>query len=141
MRLINQLFQSVIENNEKDISEYFSISASSYWNDHFTFGKTSKISQKKLTSNFVELLLINTIVPLKFCYERFKGNNNTEGVIGIMDSLRNENNTIIDKFKSLGVPIESAKTSQAFLQLYTHYCEKNKCLDCAIGARLMNLKG
>ena len=137
----HQLFQSVMEPGEHPIAHYFAVGTSSYWDDHYTFGKTSKKAQKKLTSNFIELILINTIVPLKFCYERFKGNRNTDEIFAMMDALKKENNSIIDKFDSLGVNMESAKTSQAFLQLYTYYCTHNKCLDCAIGARLMNIKG
>jgi hypothetical protein len=57
-----------------------------------------------------------------------------------MDSIKKEENSILEKYGKLGNTIDNAKMSQAYLQLYNEYCTKDKCLDCAIGAQLMNLK-
>ena len=50
--------------------ELFDISASSFWETHYTFGKQSKATTKSLTNSFIDLVLINTILPLKFCYTK-----------------------------------------------------------------------
>ena len=57
-----------------------------------------------------------------------------------MSEIKKEENSIIANFGKLGTAIKSAKDSQTYLQLYTNYCEKDKCLDCAVGASLMNIK-
>jgi hypothetical protein len=49
-----------------------------------------------------------------------------------------EKNAIMDGFGNLGSPTKNALESQAKIQLYTQYCSKNKCLQCALGVHLLN---
>jgi len=126
--------------NTKSIEELYSlfdVSASSYWKDHFTFGKPSKKSTKKLTKSFIDLLIINSILPLKFCYAQHHGKDENEEIVDIIKSIKTENNSILSNFKDQGVISKSAKDSQAMLQLYHEYCTKNKCLHCAVGSSLL----
>lgn len=116
----------------------FDISASTYWNDHFTFGKISKKSTKRLSKPFIDLLIINTILPLKFCHAKHFGKDINENIVQIITSITSENNNIISNFKKHKVVSNSAKESQALIQLYNNYCTKNKCLDCAIGSSLLS---
>ena len=117
--------------------EIFDISASPYWNDHFTFGKVSKKRNKKLTKPFIDLLIINTILPLKFCYGQQRGKEVNEEIISIVSQIKAENNSIISNFKIRGVPIKNANNSQAVLQLYNEYCIQHRCLECAVGNSLL----
>lgn len=136
------LFSSLINVSElKEIYELLNVSASSYWNDHFTFGKPSKKSIKKLTKKFIDLLIINTILPLKFCHAKYSSKDANEEVLKIISQIKPEENTIVSNFKSLKIDVKSAEDSQAILQLYTEYCTQNKCLQCAVGAHLLNLNG
>ena len=121
-----------------DLYLLFDVSASSYWNDHFTFGKISKKSKKKLTKSFVDLLIINTILPLKFCHGRHFGDDVHEHIIQIITEVTSEKNSIISNFKKHSVGAKNAKESQALIQLYNNYCTKHKCLDCAIGSSLLS---
>ena len=116
----------------------FNISASEYWDTHFTFGKESRKSTKRLTKKFIDLLIINTIIPIKFCYARSLGKNPDESILSIIDSIKQEENNILKKFTGLGLKSKTAGESQAILQLYNQYCTKNKCLECAIGSSLLN---
>lgn len=111
---------------------------SPYWEDHFTFGKVSKTSKKKLSKNFMDLLIINTIIPLKFCYSRHLGKDWNEDLITLMGAIKKEKNSIIEGFNRIGAKTSHALESQAQIQLYTEYCSKNKCLQCALGAHLLN---
>ena len=90
-------------------------------------------SKKKITKAFVDLLLINTIIPLKFCYAKQQGKSIEADIVKLMTQLKPEKNGIVDKFKTLQVVSESALQSQAVLQLKNNYCDKNRCLKCAIG--------
>lgn len=136
------LFIKVIETKSvEEIRALFEIAASPYWDNHYTFGKKSKTRRKKLTKNFVDLLIINTVVPIKFCYAKHLGKENTEELLNIICALKPEKNTIIERFDNVSTKTMNAMHSQSKLQLYNAYCSKNKCLQCAIGTELLNRKG
>jgi len=133
------LFSRLLEATSiKDFYMLFLTEPSDYWKYHYTFGKPSKKSEKKLTKAFMDLLIINTVLPLKFAYAKKRNNKVDEQLIQFLSSLKAEKNSVIKHFKDLGVSIDSAFKSQAILQLYTNYCSKNKCLKCNIGAQLLS---
>ncbi len=133
------LFRKLLEASNLDrIYSIFNVSASSYWDNHFSFGKESKRSRKKLTKKFIDLLIINTILPIKYCYAKHHGTETNEVIFNIVENIKNEDNSIIGNFIQHGVKINNAKESQAILELYNHYCTKNKCLQCAVGSSLLN---
>lgn len=136
----NNLFHLIIEKDESNISKIFNLGTSEFWETHYNFGKTSKKSVKKISNSFLDLLMINTIIPLKFCYQRYQGKENNESLFKMMMSIKKEDNSIVDNFRKLHVSIKDAKESQSYIQLYNKYCVKDKCLDCAVGASLMNIK-
>ncbi|SDE86646.1 Protein of unknown function [Pricia antarctica] len=136
------LFSRVIHASQLvELYEIFEVSASGYWNEHFTFGKTSKKSSKRLTKSFIDLLIINTLLPLKFCYARHQGKDANEDILQIISQIQKEENSIITNFKHQGLSIANAKESQAILQLYNEYCTQNKCLQCAVGNSLLRANG
>ncbi|WP_100615468.1 DUF2851 family protein [Confluentibacter citreus] len=137
---LNQnLFSKIIEiNSVVEFYNLFSVGTSPFWESHYTFGKSSKKSKKMLTKPFVDLLLINTIIPLKFSYARFQGVNMDDSIISLIQSITSEKNSIIEKFNTLKLVSTSALQSQGLLQLKNEYCDKNKCLQCAIGNSLLH---
>lgn len=135
----DNLFQKLI--NAKTVAELypiFSVSASAYWDNHYSFGKSSKKGSKKVTKKFIDLVLINTILPIKFSYYKHVGKDSNESLFAIINDIKKEENTIMKKFGALGIELRTAGDSQAILQLYNEYCSKNKCLQCAIGSRLLD---
>ncbi|WP_298498834.1 DUF2851 family protein [uncultured Algibacter sp.] len=133
------LFSKIIEINKlEDFYELFNVSTSTFWKTHYTFNKESKLSTKKLSKSFIDLLLINTILPIKFCYSKQKGKDVESEIIKIAEALASEKNSIIDAYNSLKKISKSSLESQALIQLKTEYCDKNKCLQCAIGNSLIN---
>jgi hypothetical protein len=136
----NNLFHLLIEKDQPNISKIFNLGTSEFWETHYNFGKTSKKSVKKISNSFLDLLMINTIIPLKFCYQRYQGKENNESLLEMMMSIKKEDNSIVDNFRKLNVSIKDAKESQSYIQLYNEYCVKDKCLECAIGASLINIK-
>lgn len=134
----SNLFGLLMETeNVHTFFELFDIIASDYWDTHYTFGKTSKSSKKRLTKNFIELLLINTVIPLKFCYNRYLGKNRVVQLMDMMYQLSPEKNQIISGFKKVGRTTTNAFESQAKIQLYKQYCSLNRCLQCQVGAKLL----
>ncbi|WP_445737475.1 DUF2851 family protein [Mariniflexile sp.] len=133
------LFSKVMEtDNLEDLYQLFSVETSSFWKTHYTFQKKSKASTKTLTKSFMDLLLINTILPIKFCYSKQNGQEIDEGILKLATAISSEKNSIIDAFNNLKKISKSSLQSQALIQLKTEYCAKNKCLQCAVGNKLIN---
>ncbi|RDY58160.1 DUF2851 family protein [Flagellimonas nanhaiensis] len=133
------LFSLLMEQKQlKNIYELFNVGASDYWDDHFTFGKLSRKSKKRLTKKFIDLLVINAVIPLKFCYSQYIGQDWSNHLISMVSEVKSESNSIIANFEALGSGTANALESQAKIQLYTQYCSKNKCLNCALGMHLLN---
>lgn len=133
----NLFSKIIVSDNLEDFYKLFSVSTSPFWDTHYTFDKASKTSKKQITKAFIDLLLINTIIPLKFCYAKQQGKSIEEELIKLMEQLKPEKNSIVDKFKTLKVQAKSALHSQAIIQLKNKYCDKNQCLKCAIGNTIL----
>ncbi|WP_055435179.1 DUF2851 family protein [Lacinutrix algicola] len=137
--LHQNVFSKIIETKTlEDFYKLFSVETSVFWETHYTFSKVSKASKKRLTKSFVDLLLINTIIPIKFSYAKKIGKPVDNDIIKLLEQIASEKNSIVNKFNSLKKVSKSALDSQALIQLKTEYCDKNKCLQCAIGNQLLN---
>ena len=124
-------------NSVKSIYETFDVSASDYWQNHYQFDKESLKKKKKLSKSFVDLIIINTIIPLQFAYAKSQGKEISEELIQLLDEVDPEKNAIMDKFGSFGIKSKNAFESQSLLQLKNEYCNKSRCLECAIGMELL----
>lgn len=133
----NLFSKLMIIDKKEDFYKLFSFNLDDFWKVHYTFETTSKKSAKKLTKSFIDLLLINTIVPLKFVYLKNRGEVNEETFLSLIQQVSTEKNNIISKFSDLGITAKNAMESQALLQLKNNYCTVKKCLNCAIGNNLL----
>ena len=87
----------------------------------------------------MDLLILNTIIPLQFAYAKSQGKEVSEDLIDFLTAVEAEKNSIIDKFDSFGIKSKNAFETQSLLQLKNEYCNKSKCLDCAIGIELLKI--
>ncbi|MBF8151481.1 DUF2851 family protein [Winogradskyella sp. F6397] len=134
----SNLFSKVMQLNTRDeFYKFFNKGVTAFWKTHYTFAKTSKSSQKILTKPFIDLLIINTLIPLKFSYAKAHGKPIEDSVFQLIKEIKIESNSIVSKFLELKPIEKTALSSQALLQLKQHYCDKNKCLQCAIGNSLI----
>ncbi len=134
-----QLFTTVI--SAKAPSEFyrvFEVSASEFWQTHYNFQSISRKTSKHLTKTFTDLILINTVLPLKFCYANHHGKDINEEILAIINTIDVEENTLVKRFSQLRPFTKSALQSQALIQLKTEYCDKHQCLKCAVGNSLLN---
>ena len=135
----HHLFAEIIETNSiKDFYSLFSVGTSIFWETHYTFSKSSKQSKKQLTKSFIDLLLINSIIPIKFSYAKYQGKIINNEIIDLIENIASEKNSIVNTFNSLKPVSNSALQSQALIQLKANYCDKNRCLQCVIGSTLLN---
>lgn len=139
VRKSSGLFSSVIEcNNIIDLKSLFQVQASSYWESHYTFDTKSKKKQKPLGETSIDNILINTAIPFLFAYSNEKGYDQLkQRALSFLHQIKNENNSIIKKWETLGVKAESAYRTQALLELKNEYCSNKRCLQCQIGNNLI----
>ena len=132
--LHSQLLDKIVEGDpQKNVEEVFHVSTSDYWLTHHVFGKEHTKRNKGLSKSFLDLLIINTLIPFLFCYYKAHGINKTDELISWASSIQSESNSTIRAFSSLGVSAASALDSQALLQLKNAYCDQKKCLYCSFG--------
>ncbi len=132
------LFSSIMGiKNATDIYKLFDVGVSLYWQTHFQFDHESPRKNKILSKSFIDLLIINTVVPLKFAFAKSISVEISEDLFDILNMVKPESNGIIDKFRSFGIDAENAFDTQSLLQLKNEYCNNARCLDCAVGVELL----
>ncbi|MDH7913152.1 DUF2851 family protein [Winogradskyella sp. SYSU M77433] len=134
----SSLFSEVISvKSIEDLYTLFKIETSDFWKTHYTFTKSSKQTKKVLTKSFIDLLIINTVIPIKFSYAKSQGKSIDDDLFQLIKQIKIEKNSIVSKFLDLKPLEKHALNSQALLQLKLNYCDKNKCLQCAVGNSLI----
>jgi hypothetical protein len=114
----------------------------SYWQHHYNFGKPFKSKIGGLGKASVENLIINTVTPLLFAYGMHKDSEELkEKALEFLTLLKPEKNSITRKWVALGIMSDSAFDSQALIELHNNYCLKKRCLQCTIGAEVINRDG
>lgn len=127
----------ILAQTKEEIYTIFNNATSTYWESHYNFDSPSKNKAKRISNSFIDLILINTIIPLKFLYAKAHGKDTIEDLIALIQTIKPEKNTIIDKFTSFQIKSKNAFETQSLLQLKNEYCNKKKCLQCAIGLSLL----
>lgn len=120
-----------------ELYELLEVNVSDYWRSHYIFDKVSPHKKKKLSHSFIDLILINTIIPLQFTYAKSQGEDVVDDLISLLNAVTPEKNSIIEKFTSFGLKSNSAFDTQSLLQLKNEYCTKFKCMECMIGISLL----
>jgi hypothetical protein len=132
------LFSKICDLNSLEaIYEAFSVSVAEYWQTHYQFDKVSPKKKKILSKSFMDLIVLNTVIPLQFAYAKSQGKEISEDLIAVLNDIEPEKNSVVEKFSSFGLKAKNAFETQSLLQLKNEYCNKNKCLDCAIGMELL----
>jgi len=132
------LFSKIMNvNSIEEIYDLFNVEISSYWETHYNFDKVSVQKRKKMSRSFIDLILINTIIPVRFTFEQSLHNETSDEIVDLMKSIPAEKNSSIDKFTSIGIHSKNAFDSQSLLQLKKEYCDVKRCLECAVGLNLL----
>jgi len=123
----------------RDMRGLFEVPATSYWDDHFVFGKISRSFTKHTGAQAADLLLINSVIPMIFVYGQQRDSQEIwERALTFLESIPPEENSIISEWQGSGIISESAFYSQALIQLRNEYCKKRRCLDCRIGSKIIS---
>ena len=118
----------------------FEVQASAYWDTHYRFSVMGPTHPKRLGDSTADVLMINAVVPLLFCYGRFhKDERYCEKALSFLEFTDAEDNAIVRHYADRGMPPGNAMQSQALLHLNRYYCKRKRCLECSIGNNLLRL--
>jgi hypothetical protein len=116
------------------IQSFLSIDAGEYWSQNSRFGVKRKRPMVAVMGKASrDILIINVIVPLLFCWTRSRLLEEPNSILEILSELPAEKNAQIRKWEKLGWKAESAADTQAIMELGTQYCKLKKCLTCTVG--------
>lgn len=116
-------------------------SVTPYWETHYTFGSTTCRSQKHLSTASLNLIIINTAVPMLFAYGRHRMDDAMcDRAFNIITQLKAENNHIVRLWQQCGLTADNAGDSQALIQLKRMYCDRKDCLRCRFGYEYLRLR-
>jgi len=135
----NHLFGQMRESNSlKEMKSLLNVTANDYWHYHYTFDDTTAYKEKNLGIQMINNILINTIVPILYAYGQYhKEQQYKDKALLWMEEIAAEKNEITKGFTSLNIDNNNALDSQALIQLKNNYCNQKRCLDCAVGNKLM----
>ena len=147
----------------KDTAEakaLFDVAALEYWETHWRFNKRlpqcdiptdqksgavglsyhgSRKTPKHLGKTTADVLIINAVAPLLFCYGKLhKEDSYCETALQFLEDTEAEGNTIIRHYAQCGITAENAMQTQALLHLYSYFCKRKRCLECRIGNVLLH---
>lgn len=133
------LFSSVLSaRTPRELKDFFRIPASAFWDTHYNFLRPSPHRKKQLGENALNMLLINTVVPLIFAYGLYhRMDEHKARALRLLASIPPEQNSIISLFSQVGMKPRNAGDTQALIQLKRNYCEQKKCLYCRLGFQLL----
>lgn len=125
--------------NTKEMKDIFRpVKTSQYWETHYTFEKKNEEkTEKKLSEEFIDILLINAVLPVLYTYFKNIDPDQTEQIIDFYNDLKPEKNSIISQWKKLGITMASALDTQAFLFQHKNFCSLKRCTTCGIGLQLL----
>ncbi len=138
-RTSGMLHKIFTEKNLNNIKNLFSVNASEYWDKHYRFDIPSQNKKRKIFGNTsIDILLINAVVPFVFAYGIIQNKPELkEKAVDWLEQIKAENNKFTRLYAGFGIKAENAMQSQAMVQLKTEYCDKKRCLNCAIGHYLL----
>ena len=134
------LFSKIREaKNGNEVKAMFDVAASAYWETHYRFGVTTEPKPKHLGDATADVLMINAVAPLLFCYGKLhKDESVCETAMQFLEETEVEDNAIIRHFAQCGITTENAMQTQALLHLYSYFCKRKRCLECRIGNVLLH---
>ena len=155
------LFSKIREaKNGDEVKVLFDVEASVYWETHWRFNQRlpqcdsptsqksgavglsyhgSRKTPKHLGDTTADVLIINAVAPLLFCYGKLHKNESVcETAIQFLEETEAEDNAIIRHYASCGITAQNAMQTQGLLHLYSYFCKRKRCIECRIGNVLLH---
>ena len=139
----SHLFSKIKEAESiKTVKKLLDVTANDYWHYHYMPDEPSAYKEKNMGTQMIDNILINTIIPTLFTYGLFLNEAlYKDRALQWMEQVAAEKNSITKGFEAIGVVNKNAFDSQALLQLKNNYCNKKRCLECAVGNKILRSNG
>ena len=135
-----QLFSKILKaEGLSDLYVIFNdLPVNEYWLEHYHFNKKARQVRIQPGRSFIDNLIINSVCLFLFSYGRYTGQPGlAEQALDLLEKLPAEHNAIVSQYLYAGIKIPDAFTSQGLLHLNKCYCNQKKCLNCAIGIKIL----
>lgn len=121
-----------------DVKDLFDITANDYWHYHYRLDEPTAFRPKHLGMQMISNILINTVIPMVFAYGLHQDDQSLkERALDWLSQMPAETNAVSKGFRKLELPVKNAFDSQACIQLKKAYCDKRRCLECAVGLKIL----
>jgi hypothetical protein len=125
-----------------ELKEILSVQQTEYWRTHYNFGKVLKQEVSMMGTESMNMIIINTVVPLMVASGRIRDEQYLiDRAINMLHEVPPESNAITRRWETLHMNIRSAFDSQGLIELHQNFCLKHRCLECVIGASLIKPAG
>jgi len=122
----------------EDIYKWLDVTANDYWHYHYQFEELSSFKKKKLGASMANNIIINTVIPVLFAYGNYHSEQKyKDKALRWLEEIEAENNSITNGFQKIGIENKNGFDSQALIELKNEYCDKRRCLDCAVGNAIL----
>ncbi len=122
----------------RSVIDFFRVTAGDYWNTHYRFDEPAPHQVKQLGESMAMSLLVNSVVPLLFAYGLYNNDESAKNkAIQWLYQLPAEQNQLTRNWQRYGITSHAALESQALIELTNHYCTQKRCLDCAVGSKIL----
>ena len=129
------------QKRQEELRGLLAVGTSSYWEEHFTFGRASVRQPKRMGRGALDLVIINTVVPFLYAYGQHRQEESLcERATMLLETLKAEDNYITRMWSGAGLPVSTAADSQALIQLQKEYCDRKDCLRCRFGYEYLKWK-
>lgn len=138
-----RLFSEIVNvDNPDDAFKIFDVELTGFWASNYTFRNPAASGPDtrpaRLSRSSISILIINVVAPMIVAYGLAQGEFNVaERAVGLLESMKAESNSVVERFSRAGIKAKDALMSQALVQLRREYCETRKCLYCRIGHRML----
>ena len=114
-----------------ELRRLFQVQPSYYWQHHTQFGGTTTVGTGDIKNRQLDVLIINTVVPMLYCYGKHRLDVNLcNKAEEYLRDINSEDNGIIHRWAEQGICASNAAESQALIQLNNAYCTKQRCGEC-----------
>lgn len=120
-------------NTITELRRLFQAQPSYYWQHHTQFGGTATVGTGDIKNRQLDILIINTVIPILYCYGKHRLDVNLcNRAEEYLHEINSEDNGIIRRWTERGICAKNAAESQALIQLNNAYCTKQRCAECPI---------
>ena len=117
------------------------VQASPFWHTHVRLETATRPRKAALGRSRIDTLVVNAVAPAMLLYAEQTGDERLEKAVwDVLGRLPVTPNEVTRRFRALGTRPQSALAAQGLHQLYRTRCTEARCLNCPIGAFLLDVR-